>query len=110
MFNTLTKDQIEEILVLEVSYLQTKLFTKQAARLTLSPDAKAEILERGYDRKYNARNIRRTIERDVMQPIARAISTLQIKHGEDIQIDFAHGEFIFYAQQPLEVNWPSQGS
>lgn len=110
MFNTLSKAQIEEILGLEVGYLQAKLFAKQAARLILSPNAKTEILERGYDRKYNARNIRRTIERDIMQPIARAISTLQIKHGEDIQIDFALGEFVFYAQTPQEINWPSQAA
>lgn len=98
MFNTLTEDQIAQVLDLELDYFQTRLFIKQTSKLMLSPLAKEMVLSRGYDPKYNARGLRRTIELDIILPIARAISTKQILATEDIVIGVKDNEFVFFAR------------
>jgi ATP-dependent Clp protease ATP-binding subunit ClpA len=62
-----------------------------------SPAAFRELLSRGYDKRYNARGIRRTLEREIMTPIARAISSGEIGTNENIVMDFMDGVFKFYA-------------
>lgn len=99
MFNTLTKDQVQEIMGLELGYLQSKLFSKNGSRLCPSPAALREIIAQGFDEKYNARNLRRVIEKKIMLPIARAISTKQIGRTDTIVVDAKDGEFVFYTEK-----------
>src|SRR5208337_1210653 len=96
-FHTLSKDQIEEIMGMEVAKIQGSLLSKCASMVNPSPAAFKELLVRGYDKRYNARGIRRTLEREIMTPIARAISSGQIGTNENIVMDFIDGAFKFYA-------------
>jgi ATP-dependent Clp protease ATP-binding subunit ClpA len=97
VFNTLTKDQIEEILGMELKKIQTRFMASSGNMISLSPAALCEVLARGYDKKYNARGIRRAMEKEIMTPIARACSSGEIGHGENIVADFMDGAFRFYS-------------
>lgn len=99
MFKTLTREQVTEIMGLELGFLQSKVYAKNSSRICPSPAALDEILRRGYSAKYNARELRRTIEKDIMLPIARVITTKQVKEGEDIVIGFEGGKFVFFAKE-----------
>ena len=68
MFKTLTREQVTEIMGLELGLLQTKMFEQHNSRLCPSPAALDEILRRGYSTKYNARELRRVIEREISSP------------------------------------------
>lgn len=96
VFKTLTKDQIEEIMGLELLKVQTSYMVKANSQLHVSPAAMREVLARGYDKKYNARGIRRAIEREISTPIARALSCSEVKHGETIVVDYREGKFHFH--------------
>jgi ATP-dependent Clp protease ATP-binding subunit ClpA len=97
VFNTLSKDQIEEILGMELKKIQVRFTRSSGNVLNVSPAALAELLLRGYDKKYNARGIRRTLEKEIMTPISRAVSSGEIGHGENIVADFMDGAFRFYS-------------
>lgn len=94
-FNTLTKDQIEEVMGMELAKIQVKYMIKAGNTLNVSPAALRELLDRGYYKKYNARGIRRTLEKELMTPVARALSCGEIKHGEMVVVDYEN-EFKFY--------------
>lgn len=96
-FHTLSKDQIEEILGMELKKIQRRLMSSSANMLNVSPAALREILARGYDKKYNARGIRRTLEKEILTPVSRAISSGEITHSENVVADFEAGEFVFYS-------------
>jgi ATP-dependent Clp protease ATP-binding subunit ClpA len=96
-FHTLSKDQIEEILGMELKKIQRRLMISSANMLNVSPAALCEILARGYDKKYNARGIRRTLEKEILTPVSRAISSGEIGHSENIVTDFEVDEFVFYS-------------
>jgi ATP-dependent Clp protease ATP-binding subunit ClpA len=96
-FNTLTKDQIEEVMGMELAKIQKTYIAKTGSQLHVSPAALDELLLRGYDKKYNARGIKRTLEKEIMTPIARALSCYEAKFGDTIVIDYTDdGEFKFY--------------
>jgi len=97
VFNTLSKDQIEEILGMELKKIQLRFMASSGNVLSLSPAALQEVFACGYDRKYNARGIRRSLEKNIMTPLARAASSGEIGHGENIVADFMDGEFKFYS-------------
>jgi ATP-dependent Clp protease ATP-binding subunit ClpC len=95
-FNTLTKDQIEEVMGMELAKIQVKFMVVGNNTLNVSPAALHEILDRGYDKRYNARGIRRTLEKEVMTPLARAISSFEVVRGDTVIMDYLEGDFVFY--------------
>jgi ATP-dependent Clp protease ATP-binding subunit ClpA len=97
VFHTLSRDQIEEIMGMELKKIQVRFTRSSGNMLNVSPAALAELLLRGYDKKYNARGIRRTLEKEIMTPISRASSSGEIGHGENIVADFMDGAFRFYS-------------
>jgi ATP-dependent Clp protease ATP-binding subunit ClpB len=67
--------------------------------ISVSPAALQEIMNRGYSKKYNARGIRRTLEKELLNPIARAMSSGEVTHSENIVMDFQGGKFLFFSMR-----------
>lgn len=99
VFNTLDKESIEKIMHLECYTCKGKLIAKAGVKLEVSPAAFKELLERGFDKKYNARGIRRTLEKEIMTPLARAISSFEVTWGDFLVMDYREGKFYFYSMK-----------
>ena len=95
VFNTLTKDDIKKIMYMECGKIILRLSAKAGLKLEFSTDALKELLARGYNKKYNARGIRRTIEKEIMTPMARAISSFEAVWGDTVLADYKDEKFIF---------------
>lgn len=97
--NALTKEQIKGIIEIELRRLQHRIFSKCSPALAfhVSGPAKQAILDEGYDPKYNARNVKRVIERRVGKALSRIIATKQCKPKEEVLVDFKNGGFSFSA-------------
>jgi ATP-dependent Clp protease ATP-binding subunit ClpA len=55
--------------------------------LKLTKAAKDLLVERGYDPQFGARPLKRTIQSDLENPLAKAIIAGKIKEGETITAD-----------------------
>ena len=97
VFNTLDKDAIEKIMHMECNKIKKALLEKAGTKIEVSPAAFKELLVRGFDKKYNARGIRRTLEKEIMTPMARAISSYEVTWGDFIIMDYRDGTFHFHA-------------
>lgn len=95
-FNTLTKEQITKICDLELDAVQQNILSqsKKILFLGVTTAAKEELIRQGYDPKYNGRNIRRVIEKEIEIPIARVIASNLVGQGDTILVDY-NGQFIF---------------
>lgn len=108
VFNTLTKEQIEAILDIELTKLEMRMSIAWAAAnqkipfsLVVSPKAKKTLFEEGYSKAYGARHITRVLERRIQKPLAKLATSTQITTGDVIVVDDAGGpEFEFYAHAP----------
>jgi ATP-dependent Clp protease ATP-binding subunit ClpB len=96
--NTLTKDNCKEILGKE---LGKALYTVHKASggilFRITPEAQEALFNEGYDPIYNARHIKRTVERRVTLPLAKVLSSDQVKQGEKITIGY-DGNFEYYVE------------
>ncbi|MDE0184798.1 MAG: ATP-dependent chaperone ClpB [Candidatus Poribacteria bacterium] len=87
IFNRLGVKEIKRIVSLELNQLSARLAGKNIT-LNLSETAKEEIAVRGYDEVYGARPLRRTIQRDILNPLAVEILEGEFREGSTVDADF----------------------
>ena len=90
VFNALEKEHIDLIIEIELK----KLFARVAElgyQLNLSDKAKAFIAEKGFDRQFGARPLKRAIQKYVEDALAEEIITSKISSGDEIFMDIEEG-------------------
>lgn len=93
-FHDLTVDDLKKIVELELNKLLKRLEFKN---ITLSVDdaAKTFLIDKGYDKKYGARPLRRAVERYLEDPLAESILKGEIKSGIPIDVTVKEGVLSF---------------
>jgi ATP-dependent Clp protease ATP-binding subunit ClpB len=86
IFNRLGKDEISKIVEIQLKRLAERLLDRKIT-LTLSDTAKEILAERGYDPLFGARPLKRTIQADLENPLAKLIIAGKIKEGDTITAD-----------------------
>lgn len=94
VFSNLEQNQLLEIINLMLEEVSGQLQDK-GMEMKVSPQAKQLILEKGYDIKYGARPLRRTIQKYVEDEIAELILLGKYNDGDKIVIDVKDGKFQF---------------
>ncbi len=85
-FKPLTKPELKQIIDLLLKNITDKLAEKNVS-MTVSDAAKDLILEKGYDRKYGARPLKRAIQDLLEDKLARLSLTGKIPEGASISAD-----------------------
>ena len=94
VFHALQKDQLRQIVKLQLKQLETRLADKKMS-LKLSEDALDFLTEMGYDPVYGARPLKRAIQREVETPIAKGILRGEFKDGSTIFVDVENERLAF---------------
>jgi ATP-dependent Clp protease ATP-binding subunit ClpB len=96
VFHALTDADLEQIVGLLLADLDRRL-AEQDLGLELTPTARALIVREGTDPAYGARPLKRTIQRLVENPLARALVAGQFKPGDRItaDADLGSGTIVF---------------
>ncbi len=94
VFHSLNREQIEEIVELELRKLAERLGTHEIT-LRASDAARSMIAELGYDPEMGARPLRRVIQNKVEDHLSDALLSEEFKSGEHILIDVHEGELVF---------------
>ena len=97
VFHQLTRDQVREIADLMLSELKARLQEEHQITLTLDESASELLIEKGYDAKYGARPMRRTIERLIENPISELILEGAFENGSTV-VASADGEEIRFTK------------
>ena len=93
LFRPLTKENLTGIIDLLVESLRKRL-AEQNLKLELSDEAKALIIQRGYDPLYGARPLRRVLQSSVETLVARTILRGDLAPGATITVDVENGELV----------------
>ena len=91
IFNTLSRENIHKIINIELSKLYLRI-EELGYKIKLSKKAKEFLAEKGYDKKYGARPLKRTIQKHVEDIIASEILNSMINEGDTINIDHSSGK------------------
>ncbi len=90
VFNALEKEDINLIIEIELKKLVDRV-KELGYQLNLSEKAKAFIAEKGFDRQFGARPLKRAIQKYVEDALAEEIITSKIGSGDEIFMDIEEG-------------------
>ena len=94
IFDRLGIEELKRIVTLELTQLSHR-FAEREMTLTLSEPAKAELVKRGFDAVYGARPLRRTLQRDILNPLAIQMLEGTFHNGDAIAVDFEDEALVF---------------
>ena len=94
IFHSLTQPQLREIVDLMASQLAERL-EGQRIGVELSTAAKDRVLALGWDPNYGARPLRRTMQREIENVLARMLLRSECGEGSTVRVDAEDGEFTF---------------
>ena len=94
IFDRLDIEALQRIVTLELAALSRR-FAEKEMTLTLTESANEELVKRGFDPVYGARPLRRTIQRDILNPLAIQILEDTFHDGNTIAVDLEDGNFVF---------------
>ena len=86
VFAALTEEELGQIVSLSVDRLERRLASRRL-HLAVTPYARAWLAERGYDPIYGARPLRRLMQREIDDALAKAIIGGEIRDGDTVRVD-----------------------
>ena len=85
-FNSLTKDDMNKIIDIYLNKM-AHVLAKKGVKVEVSDEAKVYLADKGYDKKFGARPLRRVVEQDLETPIAKLLmkepDTKEVKFTAD---------------------------
>ena len=85
-FHPLNREQIQEIVGIQLKRVEELVHT-QGYNLEISQKAKEYLGELGFDPDYGARPLKRTIQKELQDPLAQAILSGEYQVGDNIQVE-----------------------
>ncbi|MCF7953284.1 MAG: ATP-dependent chaperone ClpB [Spirochaetales bacterium] len=87
MFNRLTENHIKSIVRIQLGQLEKRLAAKKLV-LSISDEAVKHIAQVGYDPAFGARPVRRAIQNELQNKLAKMLLEGDYTEGSTIQIDY----------------------
>ena len=86
IFDALTKDELAHIVDLQVRAISTRLRDRRIT-LDVTPAAREWLADKGYDPAYGARPLRRLVQKEIGDRLAKALLGGQIRDGQEVTVD-----------------------
>ena len=106
IFHALGLEQIQRIVEIQLRGLRKRLEERKMS-LDLTPAAAQEIARAGFDPVYGARPLKRTIQKDLVQPLAVRMLQGQFVDGDHIVVDQGAEGSLTFSKAPAPVPAPA---
>ena len=98
VFRSLTKEDLGKIVELEIKEVEKRL-KDQNIHIELTKEAKEFLIEKGFDKSFGARPLKRTIQRFLEDPLAEEIIRGTFKTGGRVAVTAKVDHLEFMAQK-----------
>jgi ATP-dependent Clp protease ATP-binding subunit ClpC len=109
IFEALTVEQVEQIVDLQMAEIRDRM-ADQGIPIELTDAARRWLAEKGYDRLFGARPLRRTLQREVESPLSRQLLRGEIASGRGVLVDVVDNNIVFlplHGQDSIVLNEPA---
>ena len=89
-FKRLSRGEIDRIVKVQLKRLE-KLLADRRISIALDDDAMTWLADKGYDPVYGARPLKRVIQKEVQDPLARLILEGRVKDGDNVEVSVEAG-------------------
>jgi ATP-dependent Clp protease ATP-binding subunit ClpA len=94
IFRPLDLARIEQIVEIQLRGLRKRLAERDIG-LDLTPAAKELLAREGFDPVYGARPLKRTMQKQIVQPLAMRLLQSEFRDGDTIRVDAREGHLVF---------------
>ncbi|MGE3912223.1 MAG: ATP-dependent chaperone ClpB [Chloroflexota bacterium] len=94
IFHALGLEQISQIVTIQLGSLRKRLADRKMS-LELTPAGQELLAREGFDPVYGARPLKRTIQKEIVQPLAMALLRGEFRDGDTIVADAEGGKLAF---------------
>jgi ATP-dependent Clp protease ATP-binding subunit ClpB len=101
IFRPLGMAEISQIVDIQLRSLRARL-AERKIELVLTPAAKEFIAREGFDPVYGARPLKRTIQKEIVQPLAMKLLQGEFRDGDTIEVDVI-GDRLVFSRRPVAV-------
>jgi ATP-dependent Clp protease ATP-binding subunit ClpB len=102
IFNPLTKELLKQIVEIQVDRMK-KYIREKNIDIKLTDSAKEYFADIGFDPVYGARPLKRTLQREILNPLAKKILDRTFRDGDTVIVDFEGGKITFTKEVIAEV-------
>ena len=95
VFHQLTKEDMKGIVEVMLSAIEKRTREQLGIHLSVTEEAKSLLIEKGYDEKYGARPLRRTIQTMLEDKMAEEMLDGRIKAGSRVEVGAGQKELTF---------------
>jgi len=100
VFHPLGKEHLAGIVAIQLRRV-AKLLAERGYQLEVSEAARDYLAEEGYDPDFGARPLKRTIQRELQDPLAMKILAGEFHEGDTIQVERGPEGLVFQATTPV---------
>ena len=101
VFHQLNKDHMKEIVSIMLRSIMKRAKEQMAITLDVTAEARELLVEKGYDEKYGARPLRRTIQNLLEDKLAEAVLDGTVKVGDEVEVKTSGEELEFSVKVPI---------
>ena len=88
VFSTLSGEDLGQIVEITVDRLQKRL-SERRLELAVTPAARLWLADKGYDALYGARPLRRLMQKEIDDRLAKALLSGEVHDGDTVRVDLA---------------------
>ena len=103
-FRSLTLEEVGRIVELQLALVRQRLAERKIA-LELTPAAVERLGFQGFDPAFGARPLKRVIQREVVDRVARGIIEGEVHDGDAVTLDVAGEDFVLRKAGTLTAGW-----
>jgi ATP-dependent Clp protease ATP-binding subunit ClpB len=94
VFHALSREQLRSIIDIQLHGLMKRL-EERKIRIELTDKAKDLLIAEAYDPIYGARPLKRTLQRQILDPLALRVLQGEYREGDAVRVDASAGELQF---------------
>ncbi|MDA1334570.1 MAG: AAA family ATPase [bacterium] len=102
VFNSLGASELTHIVDIQIERVRTRL-EKKGISLSLTTQAKELLVKQGNNKFYGARPLKRTIQKELLNPLAEMLVSGKMRDGATITIGVLDGKFVFKTKPARKV-------
>lgn len=102
VFRALTEDDVRNVSNLLLKELKQRVASQMEIQLKFGDAVKKLIFEKGYDKKYGARPLKRAIQTNIEDELAEAVLKGEIKRGDTVQVTVRNDKVKFVVKNEPE--------
>jgi ATP-dependent Clp protease ATP-binding subunit ClpB len=102
-FHALGREHMKQIIDIQIAGL-TRRLEERKIHVSLTDAAKDRLVREGYDPSYGARPLKRSIQREVLDPLAMRVLEGDFREGDTIVVDARGDALTFTKQEPVTAS------